>query len=205
MARLGYDRYVAQGGDWGSAVTTAIGATDTDHCIADPRDAGDGRASEARRRSDAPRSSARIAGATYYQEWDSGYSKQQAHPPADRRLRPRRLAGGAGGVDPREVLGLDRLRRPPGERAHPRRAARQRDALLDQRQRRVVGSALLGELRARPAVHGRASPRASPCTRRRSSRRCGLGGGELHRHPPLGRARPRAATSPRSRYRRLFA
>ena len=28
MARLGYDRYVAQGGDWGSAVTTAIGAHD---------------------------------------------------------------------------------------------------------------------------------------------------------------------------------
>lgn len=27
MARLGYDRFVAQGGDWGSAVTTAIGAS----------------------------------------------------------------------------------------------------------------------------------------------------------------------------------
>ena len=25
MARLGYDRYVAQGGDWGSAVTTEVG------------------------------------------------------------------------------------------------------------------------------------------------------------------------------------
>ena len=25
MARLGYDRYLAQGGDWGSAITTAIG------------------------------------------------------------------------------------------------------------------------------------------------------------------------------------
>jgi pimeloyl-ACP methyl ester carboxylesterase len=34
MARLGYDRYIAQGGDWGSAVTAAIGATDTEHCIA---------------------------------------------------------------------------------------------------------------------------------------------------------------------------
>ena len=44
MARLGYDRYIAQGGDWGSAVTAAIGATDTDHCIAVHVDAGDGRA-----------------------------------------------------------------------------------------------------------------------------------------------------------------
>ena len=34
MARLGYDRYVAQGGDWGSAVTTAIGAQDPGHCLA---------------------------------------------------------------------------------------------------------------------------------------------------------------------------
>ena len=34
MAALGYDRYVAQGGDWGSAITTAIGGTDLEHCSA---------------------------------------------------------------------------------------------------------------------------------------------------------------------------
>lgn len=32
MARLGYDRYLAQGGDWGSATTTAIAAVDPQHC-----------------------------------------------------------------------------------------------------------------------------------------------------------------------------
>ena len=31
MARLGYPRYGAQGGDWGSAVTTALGRQDPDH------------------------------------------------------------------------------------------------------------------------------------------------------------------------------
>jgi len=31
MARLGYDRYGAQGGDWGAAVSTAIGQRDPDH------------------------------------------------------------------------------------------------------------------------------------------------------------------------------
>jgi pimeloyl-ACP methyl ester carboxylesterase len=31
MARLGYQRYGAQGGDWGSMVTTALGALDVDH------------------------------------------------------------------------------------------------------------------------------------------------------------------------------
>ena len=33
MARLGYDTYLAQGGDWGSAITGAIGHRDPEHCI----------------------------------------------------------------------------------------------------------------------------------------------------------------------------
>ena len=32
MVRLGYDRFVAQGGDWGSVITTAIGAQNLGHC-----------------------------------------------------------------------------------------------------------------------------------------------------------------------------
>jgi pimeloyl-ACP methyl ester carboxylesterase len=32
MARLGYSRYGAQGGDWGAQVTTMIGALDPAHC-----------------------------------------------------------------------------------------------------------------------------------------------------------------------------
>jgi pimeloyl-ACP methyl ester carboxylesterase len=46
MARLGYTRYVAQGGDWGAQVVTRIGGLDAEHCsaihlnmpIADPPD-----------------------------------------------------------------------------------------------------------------------------------------------------------------------
>ena len=34
MNRLGYGRYVAQGGDWGSLVTSSMGVTETDHCAA---------------------------------------------------------------------------------------------------------------------------------------------------------------------------
>ena len=34
MERLGYISYAAQGGDWGSAVTTALGAQDAAHCAA---------------------------------------------------------------------------------------------------------------------------------------------------------------------------
>ncbi len=32
MARLGYARYVAQGGDWGAIVTSSMGVTETKHC-----------------------------------------------------------------------------------------------------------------------------------------------------------------------------
>lgn len=76
MARLGYDNYLAQGGDWGSAVTTAIGWQDPDHCSAihitlamGSRPAVDGEPTEDEQRA--------LAGLTYYQEWDSGYSTQQ--------------------------------------------------------------------------------------------------------------------------------
>jgi pimeloyl-ACP methyl ester carboxylesterase len=34
MHRLGYDRYGAQGGDWGAQVVTRIGAVDPEHCAA---------------------------------------------------------------------------------------------------------------------------------------------------------------------------
>ncbi|MFK7975792.1 MAG: epoxide hydrolase family protein [Halioglobus sp.] len=34
MARLGYDRYVAEGGDWGSMVTQSMAQTETEHCAA---------------------------------------------------------------------------------------------------------------------------------------------------------------------------
>ena len=61
MARLGYDRYGAQGGDWGASVTTSIGQQDAEHVVGHPPQHGDrvpgpvdGRADASRSR---PRSS----------------------------------------------------------------------------------------------------------------------------------------------------
>lgn len=81
MQRLGYERYVAQGGDWGSAVTTAIGLQDPEHCLGihlnmltarpDPDTMND--LTELEKRG--------IAGMQHYQDWDSGYSKQQSTRP----------------------------------------------------------------------------------------------------------------------------
>jgi epoxide hydrolase len=80
MDRLGYTRYGAQGGDWGSAVTTALGAQDSGHCAgihitlamgARPDVIGDPTPEEVRA----------LKGAKYYADWDSGYSKQQSTRP----------------------------------------------------------------------------------------------------------------------------
>lgn len=81
MARLGYSRYVAQGGDWGAMVTTAVGLQDREHCaaihlnmpIAAPDPATLGSLSE--------REQGALAAMQHYEQWDSGYSKQQSTRP----------------------------------------------------------------------------------------------------------------------------
>jgi pimeloyl-ACP methyl ester carboxylesterase len=81
MGRLGYERYGAQGGDWGAAVTTAIGRQDTAHCIgihlnmvpAWPRRADMENLSEAE--------SASLAALQEHDHWGTGYSKQQSTRP----------------------------------------------------------------------------------------------------------------------------
>jgi len=81
MARLGYARYAAQGGDWGAMVTTAIGLQDTAHCagihlnmpIATPDPATMNDLTDAEK--------AALASMEHYGRWDSGYSKQQSTRP----------------------------------------------------------------------------------------------------------------------------
>ena len=86
MARLGYDQYLAQGGDWGSAVTSSIGWQDPDHCAGihitlamGSRPKVDGEPT--------PEEQQALAGLQYYQQWDSGYSSQQ-------RTRPQTVGYG---------------------------------------------------------------------------------------------------------------
>lgn len=81
MRALGYDRYLAQGGDWGAAVTTAIGAQNLGHCAGihvnmviaqpDPDTMGDLTEGE----------KAGLARLQWYGEKDNGYSTQQATRP----------------------------------------------------------------------------------------------------------------------------
>jgi len=81
MRGLGYQRYVAQGGDWGAMVTTCVGAQDPEHCAGihlnmpiappDPETMNDL----------TPQEQSAIAGMGEYMQWDSGYSKQQSTRP----------------------------------------------------------------------------------------------------------------------------
>ncbi|MBV1879210.1 MAG: epoxide hydrolase [Pseudomonadales bacterium] len=81
MLRLDYNQYFAQGGDWGSMVTTVIGVQNLGNCQAihvnmpvvgpDPDTMND--------MTDAEKSA--MAAMQFYQQHDSGYSKQQSTRP----------------------------------------------------------------------------------------------------------------------------
>ncbi|CAN5868844.1 alpha/beta fold hydrolase [soil metagenome] len=79
MRRLAYDRWGAQGGDWGAAVTTQIGRNGGDcagiHINMPLGQPGDG---DTELSADEQAAMERLQ---YYRKWDSGYSKQQSTRP----------------------------------------------------------------------------------------------------------------------------
>ena len=81
MARLGYQNYYARGGDWGSAVTTAIGLQNKGQCAGIHINMANAGATKAARENPDEADKIALAGAKFYQDWDSGYSKQQSTRP----------------------------------------------------------------------------------------------------------------------------
>ena len=77
MARLGYDRWFAQGGDWGSAVTTAIAVQQIPGCAGIHLNMPLGRPTEEDLTNPPPAELKALGALKHYQDWDSGYSKQQ--------------------------------------------------------------------------------------------------------------------------------
>jgi pimeloyl-ACP methyl ester carboxylesterase len=80
MTQLGYRTYFAQGGDWGSVVTSALARQHAKSClgihlnmVVVPPDAAAEALTEIEKSA--------LAGWQFYQDWDSGYSKQQATRP----------------------------------------------------------------------------------------------------------------------------
>jgi pimeloyl-ACP methyl ester carboxylesterase len=80
MARLGYDAYGAQGGDWGSAVTTQLGRNGG-RCKAIHINMPFGTPTEEAKSNPSDEDLEAFKGASFYQQWDSGYSKQQSTRP----------------------------------------------------------------------------------------------------------------------------
>jgi epoxide hydrolase len=81
MQRLGYAKYFAQGGDWGSAVTTAIGIQNRGQCVGIHVNMPNARATKAALADPNEADKRALAGAQYYQQWGAGYSKQQSTRP----------------------------------------------------------------------------------------------------------------------------
>lgn len=81
MARLGYARWVAQGGDWGAAVTTSIALTETDRCIAMHTNMPIVSPSPAVMENLTDYEKDALASTRHYYDWESGYSKQQSTRP----------------------------------------------------------------------------------------------------------------------------
>ncbi len=87
MARLGYSRWVAQGGDWGSAVTTAIGVQKVEGCAGIHLNMPIGRPLPEDLANPSPAELKALGALKHYQDWDSGYSTQQ-------RTRPQTVGYG---------------------------------------------------------------------------------------------------------------
>jgi pimeloyl-ACP methyl ester carboxylesterase len=81
MLRLGYNRYFAQGGDWGAGVTTAIGLQDTVHCCGIHLNMPLARPDSDTMSSLTEEEQDWLAKFKHFEDWDSGYAKEQSTRP----------------------------------------------------------------------------------------------------------------------------
>jgi pimeloyl-ACP methyl ester carboxylesterase len=80
MVRLGYDRYGAQGGDWGAAVTTDIGRN-VGHCVGIHTNMPIGGPPAGALENPTDEEKDALAALAHYRKLDSGYFKEQATRP----------------------------------------------------------------------------------------------------------------------------
>jgi pimeloyl-ACP methyl ester carboxylesterase len=81
MLRLGYQRYFAQGGDWGAGVTSVVALQDTEHCHGVHLNMPIVRPDPATMNDLTDEEKDGLAGMQYFQDWDSGYAIEQSTRP----------------------------------------------------------------------------------------------------------------------------
>ena len=81
MNKIGYKNYFAQGGDWGSAITIAIGKQNRGNCLGLHVNMPFAPPTKEAIENPSERDKIAFEGLNYYQEWGSGYSKQQSTRP----------------------------------------------------------------------------------------------------------------------------
>ncbi len=81
MARLGYARWFAQGGDWGAIVTSQIGMQAVEGCAGIHVNMPIARPLPEDLANPSPAELKALGALKYYQDWDSGYSKEQSTRP----------------------------------------------------------------------------------------------------------------------------
>ena len=118
MDRLGYERYGAQGGDWGAQVATRIGALAPDHCAAlhlnmpiaerpdDPVELTD-------------EDKADLAALAAFQREESGYANEQSTKPQTLGVALNDSPAGLLAWIVEKFRDVERLRRSSRERLHP--------------------------------------------------------------------------------------
>ena len=221
MKRLGYTRYVAQGGDWGDACRRADGAAGAagiarhSHQHARPRfrpmfprrfNSAGRRRPASRRTNSTRRTSSTFSTSTGWATPGDG------EPPAD-ALRNRGFAGRPRGVDPRSrrpQLRADRPRlRRTARRPHARRHPRQHHALLADEHGDLFGASLLGNTQLAARASSTSRDVTHPGRRERLSGRdlyrpAELGGEGVSQAHPLQQASTKAATSRPGNSRNAF-
>lgn len=87
MGRLGYDRWFAQGGDWGSVVTVSMAVQEVPGCAGIHLNLVSGQPTEAATSNPTPEDRKAFEKIAHYMNWDGAYAQQQ-------RTRPQTLGYG---------------------------------------------------------------------------------------------------------------
>jgi pimeloyl-ACP methyl ester carboxylesterase len=186
---LGYPRFGAQGGDWGSFITSRLGYRHPERVVGIHLNLSGGAARSADAAGADSRGAALPRRAEPLPEGGSRLPVDPGDEAADAGLRPERLARRPGGLDRREVPQLDRQRRRPRECRPARRDAREHHLVLGDRGHRLVVLALLRARAPRMAGARRQDGGRADGLRRvpaRDPAAAALGGrAAVQRHPSL--------------------